>query len=294
MQGMLRLAGWGVAATAALLIAVIAANSTAGRDRLSDALAGGHGTGAAEAAKAQADQAAQLARVAAMEGDTRRLIEMVRSLAGDRERLMARVSVLERSLDDVTGAFQRQQSAAAQAATQPVPSAPSAPTKTAAAPAPASAAPPSTAAEPVATPAAPAPAPEKPKRVASVAPHASMPELEAIQPRAAGVDIGGATSFDGLRTLWHTTMVSYPDLFDGLQPIVTVRENSKSRAADLRLIAGPLTDVESASRICTTLAAAKRFCRLVQFEGQPLALNAPEAARRPAVAKPRPAVRAAP
>lgn len=284
---MLRLAGWGVATTAALLIVVIAANSTAGRDRLSDAFAGGNGTRAAEAANAQADQAAHLARIAAMEGDSRRLIEMVRSLAGDRERLMARVSVLERSLEDVTGAIQRQQTAAAPAATQPAPPPPSEPPTKTDAPPPASAG-----AEKA--PAPPTSAPEQPKRVASVAPNAGMPELEAIQPRAAGVDIGGATSFDGLRTLWHTIMVGYPDLFDGLHPIVTVRENGKSRAADLRLIAGPLTDAESATRICTTLAAAKRFCRLVQFEGQPLALNAPEAARRPAVAKPRPAVRAAP
>lgn len=117
-----------------------------------------------------------------------------------------------------------------------------------------------------------------------------MPELEAIQPRAAGVDVGGATSFDGLRTLWNTITATHYDLFEGLHPIVTVRENSKSRAADLRLIAGPLTDIETASRICTTLAAAKRFCRLVNFEGQPLALTVPEQSRRPA-AKARPTVR---
>jgi hypothetical protein len=77
---------------------------------------------------------------------------------------------------------------------------------------------------------------------------------------------------------------------------VTVRENSKSRAAELRLIAGPLSDAEPASRICATLAAAKRYCRLVAFEGQPLALNAPEPPRRPVAATPkaRPTLRPAP
>jgi hypothetical protein len=109
-----------------------------------------------------------------------------------------------------------------------------------------------------------------------------MPELEAIQPRAAGVDVGGATSFDGLRTLWNTITATHYDLFEGLHPIVAVRENSKSRAADLRLIAGPLTDIETANSICTTLAAAKRYCRLVTFEGQPLALMVPSQNRRPA------------
>ena len=109
-----------------------------------------------------------------------------------------------------------------------------------------------------------------------------MPELEAIQPRAAGVDVGGATSFDGLRKLWDTITATHYDLFEGMHPIVAVRENSKSRGADLRLIAGPITDVETANRICTTLAAAKRYCRLVNFEGQQLALTAPEQNRRPA------------
>jgi hypothetical protein len=117
-----------------------------------------------------------------------------------------------------------------------------------------------------------------------------MPELEAIQPRAAGVDVGGATSFDGLRTLWSTITTTHYDLFEGLHPIVAVRENSKSRAADLRLIAGPLTDIETANSICTTLAAAKRYCRLVTFEGQPLALMVPSQNRRPA-AKTRPPIR---
>ncbi len=122
----------------------------------------------------------------------------------------------------------------------------------------------------------------------------NIPDLEAIQGRpAAGVDVGGAKDFDGLRTLWNALTTSHYGLFEGLHPIVAVRENSKSRTAELRLVAGPLTDVDIASRICATLAAAKRYCRLTPFEGQPLALNEP--ARRPAAAaKARPTVRAAP
>ena len=121
----------------------------------------------------------------------------------------------------------------------------------------------------------------------------NIPDLEAIQGRpAAGVDLGGAKDFEGLRALWNALATSHYGLFEGLHPIVAVRENSKLRTAELRLVAGPLTDVDIASRICTTLAAAKRYCRLAPFEGQPLALNDP--ARRPAAAKPRPTVRAAP
>jgi len=283
MQGLLRFAGWGAAATVALLLVVITANSSTGRDRLSVAFGGVNGTREAEAAKAQAAQAAQIARLAANENDTRRLVEIVRSLAGDRERLMARVNVLERSLEDVTGSIQKQAATtppaipqAAPATTQPPAAAAEPPPKTAAAPPQTVPAAPAPASAPATPPAAP------PKQVASLPPASSMPELEAIQPRAAGVDVGGATSFDGLRTLWNTITATHYDLFEDLHPIVAVRENSKSRAADLRLIAGPLTDVETANRICTTLAAAKRYCRLVTFEGQPLALMVPSQNRRPA------------
>jgi hypothetical protein len=289
MQGLLRLAGWGVAATAALLLVVIAANSNGGRERLSVAFAGVNGTRAAEEAKAAAAQAAHLARVAAVESENRRLTEIVRSLAGDRERLLSRMAMIERSLQDVTGSIKRQAAAAAP------PAKPQPPPATIIAPPPkAAAAPPQTVAvsEPASVPALVPTPPEKPKRVASVPAATSVPELEAIQPRpAAGVDIGGATNFDGLRKLWTAVTSSHRALFEGLHPIVTVHENSKSRAAELRLVAGPLTDVDLASRICATLAAAKRHCRLVTFEGQPLALHAAEPPRRP-VAKARPAVRA--
>jgi hypothetical protein len=279
MQGLMRLAGWGVAATAALLFVVIAANSGSGRDRLSSAFAGVNGTQAAEAARTEALQAAQLARLAANEGDTRRLTEIVRSLAGDRERLLARLATIERGLEDVTGSIHKQ------VASIPPAAPPSPPPAAAAEPPPKIAAlPPQTVAPsgPAQAPAAP-----EPTRPANAQPPAAIPELEAIPGRpAAGVDVGGAKDFDGLRTLWNTISANYSDLFEGLNPIVSVRENNKSRTAELRLVAGPITDVESASRICTTLAAAKRYCRLVTFEGQPLALQGTDPPRRPGAKRP--------
>jgi hypothetical protein len=194
-------------------------------------------------------------------------VEMVRSLSGDRERLMARLAMIERNLEDVTGSLKRQAALPPPAATPPHRrSSAGQPNITAAPPS----APPS---EPAAAP-PPAATAEPIRR--NVGPPGGLPDLQAIEGRpAAGVDVGGARDFDGLRTLWSIIAATHPDLFDGLHPIVTVREDNRSRGADLRLVAGPLTDVESASRICTTLACAKRYCRLVAFEGQPLALNAP-------------------
>ena len=97
----------------------------------------------------------------------------------------------------------------------------------------------------------------------------------------AGVDVGGATNFDELRMLWNSVTGAHASLFENLHPVVSARENTKSRAADLRLIVGPLADTDAAGRICNALNAAKRYCRPATFEGQPLALVAPEPPRRP-------------
>jgi len=267
MRGLLRLAGWGGLAAAAVLLAVIAANSNGRFQRPGADL---QSSRAAELAKAEAAKAAQLARLAATEDETRRLTEMVRALTADRERVVTRVSLLERKLDDVTGSIKQQ--AAAAPAPSPATNPETLPKITAGS-----------------TPAAPS---GPPTRTGSLPPASSAPESDSPRP-AAGVDIGGASNFDGLRTLWNTLTAAHASLFDGLHPVVTVREISKSRAADLRLVAGPLTDLESATRICTALAAAKQYCRLVTFEGSPLA-TAETPARAAAAPKARPAPRPAP
>ena len=68
-----------------------------------------------------------------------------------------------------------------------------------------------------------------------------------------GVDIGGAASFDGLRVLWASTKGSNAALFEGLHPVVAMRENSATKAVELRLVAGPLANAEAAARLCATL-----------------------------------------
>ena len=261
MQGLLRLAGWGVAATAALLLVVIAANSSSGRERLSAAFAGVNGTRAAEAAKAEAAQAAQLARMAANEDDTRRLIEIVRSLAADRERLMTRLTVLERNLEDVTGCDSEAGSCTPPAAQRRRRAAPRAAAEDSG----------RSTADGSASRASGGPAPpEPPTRVASITPAGRQHPRTGNDPGTAGSRRRPrrcAQNFDGLRTLWTSIRHRQYGLFEGLHPIVAVRENSKSRTAELRLVAGPLTDVDIACRICTTLAAAKRYCRLTRVRG---------------------------
>jgi len=136
---------------------------------------------------------------------------------------------------------------------------------------------------------APAPAPAPQPSAASNAPPVAAPDAggrvavnvmrvgaPAEPPAAAGglgVDVGGAANYDGLRTLWHSTKNSDSTLLEDLYPVVTVRENGKTRGIDLRLIVGPIADAEAAARLCTTLTAARHYCQPVAFEGQRLSLN---------------------
>ena len=76
-----------------------------------------------------------------------------------------------------------------------------------------------------------------PSRFTSTAvssPASVVPEDEQAKGEFA-VDVGGAVNFDGLRVLWNSSRNANSVLFEGLQPLVAVRE-SKSRGVDLRLI----------------------------------------------------------
>jgi hypothetical protein len=188
-----------------------------------------------------------------------------------------------------------------------------APAPTAAAPAPAPPAPRSNPAQPEKTtpPGATAPPPASvplPGAIAAAptapaAPPAATPSPEPTPTRVAnlpeasepdgksrivdfGLDIGGSTTFDGLRALWNSVRNNTADLFDDLHPMVAVREN-KSRGVDLRLVVGPIASSEAATQMCATLLAARRFCQMTIFEGQPL----PQAS---AVTEPRTPTAAAP
>jgi hypothetical protein len=188
-----------------------------------------------------------------MEAETQRLADAVRVLTADRQQLVARIGTLERNLEDITGSIKRQDSSvvptpSGSSATPPAPS-PS-PSKDAAA----------------------QPQPSTPERIAN-APAAATEEPPAIEPLKGefGVDVGGAGNFEGLRVLWTSTKGSSGTLFEGLHPAVAVRENSKAKSAELRLIVGPLADVEAAARLCAALSAARHYCQPVAFEGQRLA-----------------------
>jgi hypothetical protein len=255
MTTLLRLATWGAAAAVALLIAVLTATTDIGAKRLATTAAKASGRSDRPPTVVAAPDPAQVARLAETESETRRLSEAVRTLHSDRERLLERIASLERNLEDVTGSIRQQ-------------------AQTAAAPAP----------PPTVQPAEPAVSSATSETTGAVD-RAPNGDAEASKPEpqpALGIDIGGAPNFDGLRALWRSISKAHPDLVDGLHPVVIVREITRTRNAELRLIAGPLPDVETAARLCTTLAATRRYCRPVAFEGQHLVLSVPAPVRRPA------------
>ena len=160
-----RLGSWGVASVGAVVLAILANQSSVGwrRDQV-----------AAADLTRQAQQIQSVARDS--QSEAKRLASAIETLNGDRDRLFSRVTVLEQGLDTATGAIARQ--AAAPAAAQPVPVWPAGETA-AVLPSPLPSPPPAVA--PVATTAAAAP--EKPPTV-TAAPEPAPATVSSIGPGA--------------------------------------------------------------------------------------------------------------
>jgi hypothetical protein len=154
-----RLGSWGAASVGAVIVAVLANQSSFGwrRDQVAAADLG-----------RQSQQIQSVAKESLNE--TRRLASAIDTLNGDRDRLYARVTVLEQGLDSVTGAIARQNLAAAPA--KPVPA--SSPTSQTAESQPAVQNPPPVPVSPVAT--TPAKTAEKPATDAAAAQDVAVPE----------------------------------------------------------------------------------------------------------------------
>src|SRR5215510_7030549 len=278
---------WAGIAAVALGVAALAAQSQTGTQRL--AVISGRDPGAmAQHPPAPSRHAEPAARPAEPDAETRRLAEAVRQLAADRDRLLGRIEALERSLD-LTGSIPRD-GAARDAATRDNAG------RDSAAPAPPSTAPtlppgwslvPNTIPPAAGVPAVPAPhvnalpggsAGQAPATAAGAAATSGLSGSEQAAGSVAtktefGVDIGGGPTFDGVRALWTSVRTAHPALFDGLRPVVAVREGGKSGGLELRLVVGPLSNAGAAARLCASLMAAGLACQPAVFDGQRFALR---------------------
>ena len=259
-----RLAIWAAIATAAIVIAVIAAFIDSGSRRAARAPDQGRQPVATAGTPASTFDA---------EMEARRLAEAVRLLAADRDRLMARINALERNLSDVTGSIGP--TAGRPAGSNGPPMLSPAPAAGAAAPQPGALPPIAAPATRPAPPAAvPHPAQEPADRLASPPAVDTGPTGSVGTRTDFGVDLGSAASVEGLRALWATVRGSNEALFEGLRPVVAIREGAKPGAVELRLVAGPLSNAGAAARLCATLAAAAgSACQPAIFDGQRLALK---------------------
>jgi hypothetical protein len=245
-----RLAIWGVSAASALFVALYAATTEIGRDRLFVAFAEIHEVLMPTGVK-------PIRPLDAREG--RRLAETVRSLAADRDRLLARIATLEQSIDGITGSIARVEKAAR--TTSPNPSSPNAPAPSVA-PAP-----------------SPAPAEPPPTRSAPDEEVTSSIPMPPQQPGASsaktefGLDLGSATTVEALRTAWTAALRRHGPLLEGLRPVVQMRERPRPGGMELRLIAGPVPNAAAAARLCVSMTAAGAICAPAVFDGQRLAVR---------------------
>ena len=272
-RAFLRLSAWGSATAVALAALAIVMQTEAGSERLQLAIV----------------QAVQPERVIALidkprgtetAAETTRLETQVRTLAADRDRLVARLASLESTLDDVTGSIKRQ---TALAATTP------APTIQISTPAPVLQAPPATAPPTMAPLTMPAanesavswssnppvqtatpiaePVPLPPVRVA-VAP-ANEPAAELPRKPELGVDIGGGANLEVLNARWAAVKANFGPALGGLH--ARAGHDPRPGSTDYRLLAGPLPNAAAAAQLCARFAAARVTCRTVKFDGERLA-----------------------
>lgn len=242
MERLRRLAVWGAAAAAAVLAVAMTSRSNVAVDRFAVLL---HRPKPVTAPVFDAQAA------------TAQLAEAVQGLKTSDEQLQNRLAAVEHDMD-VTGSITKQIQAADASRR-----ADEGPSVAATALASASMAPSDL--PPVAAPApAPATVPAK------IDPNIVLPPL----PKTAfGVDIGSGLTLQALRMRWAAIRTAHPQLFEGLEPIISVREVPHSNRIELRLIAGPLPQPGTAAQLCAQLAALGLYCQPTIYDGQHLALR---------------------
>jgi hypothetical protein len=263
MRSLTFLGLWGGAAAAGLLVVAVATHTESGQRRLALAFSGGTAPVAAVEERRITTRDAEI--------ENRRLSDQLRNLAEDRDRLLARMTVLERNYEDVTGSIGRLANPPKPVLPELSPPASSAPQ--------AAAAPPQAEVAPVAS--VPAPVPERaaspaPARPApqAAAPQAVAPEpIEGVSARTEfGVDLGGAPSVAALRNAWERIRRTHGVQLEGLRPVIGIRDG-RTGQVELRLVVGPITNAGAAAKLCATLANAGLSCQPTTFDGQRLALR---------------------
>jgi hypothetical protein len=266
MAGLWRQAGWGLAAIAALFVAVLSTRDDGAMERVGALLASLHLV-PTPPAKHQFDA----------EAAARQLAQGVRSLVDDRDRLASRLAALERDMGDMTGSIKSQIEAVKAAKSEPppwpdeAPPVPMTPADIAAMVKPVSPAPAPAAAVPA--PSAPAAANPLPSSQPAAALATAPAETPAPAGSTYGADIGTATTIKALHARWTWLRTAHPALFEGLQPLVSLKQNPRTNRAELHLIVGPYSNADAAEQFCDFIVPYHLTCQPAMFDGSRLALQ---------------------
>jgi hypothetical protein len=84
-----------------------------------------------------------------------------------------------------------------------------------------------------------------------------------------GIDLGGASSVERLRTMWRGLQSNEASLLQGLRPLAFMSGTRRGRP-DVRLIAGPVASAKEAIKLCSALLNAGRYCEPTAFAGHRL------------------------
>jgi len=239
MARLQRAALWGAAAAAAVLLLVLSSQSQVAKDRIAVIL---HRPPPAAAKPFDA------------QAETERLADALRRLSDSDEQIQSRLAAVEQDVHDVTGSITKQINAADQGRrADDGPSVAATAAVSASVPALADI---TSAASPPATVTAAA------ETVLPASPNTQF-----------GIDIGSGLTIQALRMRWAAIRTAHPQLFDGLEPILSVKEVPHANRIELRLIAGPIAQAGAAAQLCAQLALLRLFCQPTIFDGQHLALR---------------------
>jgi len=205
-------------------------------------------------------------RIAQLELETQMLTEQVRALNADRDRLAGRIAVLQSSVDDMTGAIKRQAAATA-AVLAARAAAPASQTQPSIAPPVAGATPVAAAPEAKTDLVITSSVPLPPARAAA-AQAAAGPE-PAASTSEFGLDLGAASTLDGVQQRWTTVKANFGPLLSNLHPLAAPER--RQGKTGYRLVVGPLPNSPAATGLCAHFNAAHTPCRAVKFEGEQIA-----------------------
>ena len=253
---LLWLCGWGVATAVALSALALTSQTQTATDRLRSIFAVSEPSGVAQMPP----------RIAQLELETQMLTEQVRGLNADRDRLAGRIAVLQSSVDDMTGAIKRQAAATA-AVLAARAAAPASQTQPSIAPPVAGASPVAAAPEAKTDPVITSSVPLPPARAAA-AQAAAGPE-PAASTSEFGLDLGAASTLDGVQQRWTTVKANFGPLLSNLHPLAAPER--RQGKTGYRLVVGPLPNSPAATGLCAHFNAAHTPCRAVRFEGEQIA-----------------------